>query len=75
MALLQSLGRCVKVTTVLQPTSTGAPLRVSDSALVIADGPFAETKEQILGAVVVDRRELDQALEVAAPIPSPVWAG
>jgi hypothetical protein len=66
----------------LRPTGSSTTVRVRDCGLVIADGPFAETKEQIAGFYVVDCRDLDEAIEVAARIPAaqygtievrPVW--
>jgi hypothetical protein len=66
----------------LQPTSASTTVRVRNGELVIADGPFAETKEQIAGYFVVEARDLDEAVELAALIPSvshgtievrPVW--
>ncbi len=42
--------------------------------VVIADGPFAETKEQIAGFFLVDCKDLDEAIEVAAKIPA-AWYG
>jgi hypothetical protein len=54
----------------LQPTATATTVRVRDGDLVIADGPFAETKEQIGGVFVVDCDDLDQALAAAALIPA-----
>ena len=48
----------------LMATTTAAPLRKSDPPLVI-DGPFAETKEQLLGFYVIDCENLDEALTVA----------
>jgi hypothetical protein len=45
-------------------TTTAATLRKSDPPLVI-DGPFAETKEQLLGFYVVDVENLDEALAIA----------
>jgi hypothetical protein len=66
----------------LQPTSSSTTVRIRDSGLVIADGPFAETKEQIAGFFVVECEDLDQAIEMAAKIPAaeygtievrPVW--
>jgi len=41
--------------------------------LVIADGPFAETKEQIAGFYLVDCNDLDEAIEIASKIPSVRW--
>ncbi len=48
----------------LLPTTSATTLRKDDPPLVI-DGPFAETKEQLLGFYVIDCRNLDDALEVA----------
>ncbi len=48
----------------LLPTTAATTLRKSDPPLVI-DGPFAETKEQLLGFYVVDVADLDAALAVA----------
>lgn len=48
----------------LLPTTAAATLRKSDPPMVI-DGPFAETKEQLLGFYVVDCDSLDEALEIA----------
>jgi hypothetical protein len=48
----------------LMATTTAATLRKSDPPVVI-DGPFAETKEQLLGFYVVDVENLDEALGIA----------
>jgi hypothetical protein len=48
----------------LLPTTSATTLRKEDPPLVI-DGPFAETKEQLLGFYVVDCKNLDDALDVA----------
>ena len=48
----------------LMATTTAATLRKSDPPVVI-DGPFAETKEQLLGFYVVDVENLDAALAIA----------
>ena len=48
----------------LLPTTAATTLRKEDPPLVI-DGPFAETKEQLLGFYVVDCENLDEALDVA----------
>jgi hypothetical protein len=48
----------------LLPTTTATTLRKSDPPLVI-DGPFAETKEQLLGFYILDVADLDEALGVA----------
>jgi len=48
----------------LLPTTAATTLRKSDPPMVI-DGPFAETKEQLLGFYVIDCENLDEALEIA----------
>lgn len=48
----------------LLPTTAATTLRKSDPPLVI-DGPFAETKEQLLGFYIVDVADLDEALAIA----------
>jgi hypothetical protein len=48
----------------LLPTTAATTLRKDDPPLVI-DGPYAETKEQLLGFYIVDCENLDAALEVA----------
>lgn len=54
----------------LRPTSTATTVRVRNGDLVIADGPFAETKEQVAGFYVLECRDLDEAIEVAAMVPA-----
>jgi hypothetical protein len=49
----------------LMPTTTATTLRKDGEAPVVIDGPFAETKEQLLGFYVVDSASLEQALEIA----------
>jgi hypothetical protein len=53
----------------LQPSSTATTVRVRDGRTLTTDGPFAETKEQLGGYYVVDCKDLDEAIEVAARIP------
>jgi hypothetical protein len=48
----------------LMPTTTAVTVRASREPLVL-DGPFAETKEQLLGFYLVDCKSLEDALEVA----------
>ena len=54
----------------LQPTMTATTVRVRDGQVLNSDGPFAETKEQLGGFYMLDCRDLDQALELAARIPA-----
>jgi hypothetical protein len=53
----------------LQPTSTATTVRVKNGETVTTDGPFAETKEQLGGFYIVECKDLDEAIEVAARIP------
>jgi hypothetical protein len=53
----------------LQPTSTATTVRVRNGETLSTDGPFAETKEQLGGYYVVECKDLDEAIEVAARIP------
>ena len=54
----------------LQPTSTATTVRVENDEVVTTDGPFAETKEQLGGFYLVDAADLDEAIGIAARIPS-----
>jgi hypothetical protein len=49
----------------LQPSRNAATVRARDGELLVADGPFAETKEQIAGFDVLECADLDEAIEVA----------
>jgi hypothetical protein len=53
----------------LHPTSDATTVRVRDGEVLTADGPFAETKEQMGGYFVVDAADLDEAVAIAAKIP------
>ncbi|HZS27576.1 MAG TPA: YciI family protein [Candidatus Angelobacter sp.] len=54
----------------LQPTSTATTVRVRGGKQSITDGPFAETKEQLGGYFLVEAKDLDEAMAIAARIPS-----
>ncbi len=53
----------------LQPTDTATSVRVRNGKVLITDGPFAETKEQLAGFYLVDAENLDEAIQIAAKIP------
>jgi hypothetical protein len=53
----------------LRPVRESAVVRVHDGEILVSDGPFAETKEQIAGYDVVECSSLDEAIEVAAKHP------
>jgi hypothetical protein len=54
----------------LQPISTATTIRMRNGKLSTTDGPFAETKEQLLGFYIVDCKSLEEAIEVARSLPS-----
>ncbi len=66
----------------LEPTRTATTVRVRGGRTLVTDGPFAETKEQFGGYYLVEANHLDDALAIAARIPTarngsievrPVW--
>ena len=66
----------------LRPPSDATTVRVRADEVVLSDGPFAETKEQMAGYDLIECRDLDEAIEVAAAHPMakaglievrPVW--
>ena len=54
----------------LQPTSAATTVRVRNGKTSATDGPFAETREQLGGYYLIEARDLNDALQVAARIPS-----
>ena len=68
----------------LRPVSDATTVRMRGGDLLVADGPFAETKEQIAGFDVIECADLDEAIEVASKHPvarfgtievRPFWTG
>ena len=66
----------------LDSTSTATSVRIRDGRTVVTDGPFAETKEALGGFYLLECKDLDEAIEMAAKIPAarrgtievrPVW--
>lgn len=53
----------------LQPVDSATTVRVRNGRVAVTDGPFAETKEQLAGFYLVEARDLDEAIQVAAKIP------
>jgi len=53
----------------LQPTSTATSVRVRDGRPLVTDGAFAETREQLGGYFMVNAKDLDEAIAIAARIP------
>jgi hypothetical protein len=53
----------------LRPVSDATSVRVRADELLVSDGPFAETKEQICGYDVIECADLDEAIEIASKHP------
>jgi len=54
----------------LQPTATATTVRVRNGKIATTDGPFVETKEQLGGYYLVEAKDLNEAIAIAARIPS-----
>jgi hypothetical protein len=66
----------------LRPTADATSVQVRNGEVLTTDGPFAETKEQIVGFYLIDAQDLDEAVEIASKIPGaatgtievrPIW--
>ena len=53
----------------LHPTHTATTVRVRNGQVAVTDGPFAETKEQLAGFYMIEARDLNEAIQIAAKIP------
>ena len=53
----------------LQPARNAATLRFKDEKVVVTDGPFAETKEQIGGILILEARDLKHAIQLMSKHP------
>jgi hypothetical protein len=67
----------------LRPVSDATTVRVRNGKTMTTDGPFAETREQLGGYYLIDAKDLDEAIGIAAKVPTakhgsievrPVWA-
>jgi hypothetical protein len=54
----------------LHPVSKATTVRIRDGKKMVTDGPFAETKEQLGGFYLVEAKDLDEAVALAARVPS-----
>jgi hypothetical protein len=54
----------------LEASITATPVRIESGKVLVTDGPFAETKEQLAGYYILDCEDLDEALAWAARIPT-----
>ena len=53
----------------LKPTATATTVRVRNGKIAVTDGPFAETREQLGGSYLVEAKDLNDAIAIAARIP------
>jgi hypothetical protein len=53
----------------LHPSSAATSIRVRDGKRLVTDGPFAETREQLGGFMLIDVKDLDEAIDIAARVP------
>jgi hypothetical protein len=53
----------------LQPVSTAASVRVREGKRLVTDGPFAETHEQLGGFYLIEAKDLNEAISIAARVP------
>jgi len=53
----------------LHPVATAKAIRIRDGERTVTDGPFAEAKEQFGGSYLLERKDLDEAMEWATRIP------
>ena len=53
----------------LQPIQTATTVRIRNGKLSTTDGPFAETKEQLGGFILIEARDMDEAIELASKVP------
>ena len=58
------------MSTISRPPSDATTLRVRGDDVLISDGPFAETKEQVAGFFLIEARDLNEAIQVASRIPA-----
>src|ERR1043165_6518056 len=65
---IRKSGHCI-APEALQPVSTATTVRVRNGKVSVTDGPFAETLEFLAGFYMIEARDLNEAIQVAAKIP------
>ena len=65
---IRASGHCI-ASEALQPVATATTVRVRNGKVAVTDGPFAETKECLAGFYLVEARDLNEAIQLAARIP------
>jgi hypothetical protein len=54
----------------LEPVKAAAVVRIRNGRVVVTDGPFAETNEQVGGFILIEARDMNEALRLASGIPA-----
>ena len=67
-AEVRARGQCV-ASEALEPVATATTVRMRNGRLSVTDGQFAETKEQLAGFYLIEARDLNEAIQIAAKIP------
>ena len=62
-------GQCFVAGEPLHPTHTATTVRVRNGEVTLFDGPFAETREMLAGFYLVEAKDLNEAIQLAAAIP------
>lgn len=65
---IRKSGHCI-ASEALESVQTATTVRMHNGKVSITDGPFAETKEQLAGFYMIEAKDLDEALQMAAKIP------
>jgi hypothetical protein len=65
---LRRNGRCL-ASEALESVRTAATVRVRNGKMMVTDGPFTESKEHLAGFYLIEARDLNEAIQVAAQIP------
>ena len=65
---IRKSGHCI-ASEALESVQTATTVRVRNGKLAVTDGPFAETKEQLAGFYMIEAKDLNEAIQLAAKIP------
>lgn len=65
---IRASGHCI-ASEALQPVSSATTVRVRNGKVSVTDGPFAETKEYLAGFYMIEAKDLNEAIQIAARIP------
>ncbi|HEV8647705.1 MAG TPA: YciI family protein, partial [Burkholderiales bacterium] len=65
---IRNSGHCI-ASEALESVQTATTVRIRNGKVSVTDGPFAETKEQLAGFYMIEAKDLDEALQIAAKIP------